>query len=232
MFKKILIINLIVISILSVLVLSIDRAATVMQEQSPLIRQQCLVIDPGHGGMDGGASSVYGTSESQLNLEISLRLRDLCHLLGIKTVMIREEDRSVHTAGESIAQKKVSDLQNRVKTVKSQGNPILVSIHQNYFPLEKYYGAQVFYSNTTESKNLANNLQSALVNNLNPNSKRKAKLASGIYLMEHINCPGILIECGFLSNNQEAQKLADPEYQKQLCVVIASTLSTYLNSKS
>lgn len=216
----------------SFLVFTVDRTATVMTEQQPVIRQKCLIIDPGHGGIDGGATSVTGQLESQLNLEISLRLRDLCHLLGIKTVMIREDDRSVHTAGESIAQKKLSDLKNRVGIVNRQDSGILVSIHQNYFTEGKYSGAQVFYANTRGSKDLAEKMQATLVKSLDPTSNRKIKKASGIYLMEHINCPGILIECGFISNYREAEDLAKPEYQKKLCAVIASVLTTHINAES
>ena len=116
--------------------------------------------------------------------------------------------------------------------IAAQNSPILVSIHQNYFTEGKYYGAQVFYAGTPTSKALAEQMQSALIRFLEPSSRRKIKKADGIYLMEHIQCPGILIECGFLSNYNDAQKLTDPAYQKKLCTVIAGTLSSYMNSES
>ena len=229
MIKKVLIMNFAVIVLLGILTLTISNTVTVLTESKPIVRHHCIVIDPGHGGVDGGATSVHGKLESQLNLEISLRLRDLCHLLGINTVMIRTGDRSIHSSGQSIAQKKISDLKNRVQIVNGIDKSILVSIHQNYFTNGKYHGAQVFYANDPESKDLAIAMQTSLVTNLNPESNRKAKKASGIYLMEHIKRPGILIECGFLSNDNEAKRLTSDVYQKKICIVIASVLSTYIN---
>ena len=130
----------------------------------------------------------------------------------------------------TIAAKKVSDLKERARIVRETEDALLVSIHQNYFPQEKYSGAQVFYSNSDESRNLAKNLQESLVKTLNPGSKRMAKKAEGVYLMEHIDCPGVLVECGFLSNYKEEELLRSPVYQKKLCAVIASAVSTFLNT--
>lgn len=207
-----------------------SRAVTVLSENAPIINRKVVVIDPGHGGVDGGATSVTGVLESQLNLEIALRLNDLMHLLGIDTVMIRQTDCSVYTEGETIAQKKVSDLKQRVRVVNNTPNATLVSIHQNLFVDEMYSGAQVFYAPTQGSQDLAKQMQTAFIHTINPESNRKSKKAESIYLMQHIHCPGILIECGFISNHQEEAKLRNPEYQKQLCAVIASVLSTFLNS--
>lgn len=207
-----------------------SRAVTVLSENAPIINRKVVVIDPGHGGVDGGATSVTGVLESQLNLEIALRLNDLMHLLGIDTVMIRQTDCSVYTEGETIAQKKVSDLKQRVRVVNNTPNATLVSIHQNLFVDEMYSGAQVFYAPTQGSQDLAKQMQTAFIHTINPESNRKSKKAESIYLMQHIHCPGILIECGFISNHQEEAKLRNPEYQKQLCAVIASVLSSFLNS--
>ena len=207
-----------------------SHAVTVWSENIPLGRSCRIIIDAGHGGVDGGATSVTGVLESQINLQIALRLEDLMHLLGYETVMIRREDISIHTQGETIAAKKVSDLKERARIVRETEDALLVSIHQNYFPQEKYSGAQVFYSNSDESRILAKNLQEALVKTLNPGSKRMAKKAEGVYLMEHIDCPGVLVECGFLSNYKEEELLRTPVYQKKLCAVIASAVSTFLNT--
>ena len=207
-----------------------EKAITVISESDTMDIRHCIVIDAGHGGMDGGALSCTGALESQINLEIALRLRDLSHLLGYETYMIRQTDTSVHTKGETIAQKKVSDLKERVRMVNAIDNSILLSIHQNHFPDSKYSGAQVFYSSNAESKILAQKLQDNFAATVNPGSKRKTKKASGIYLMEHIQGAGVLIECGFLSNYQEEAKLRTPEYQKQLCCVIISALSQFLGS--
>lgn len=189
-----------------------------------------VVIDAGHGGVDGGAVSCTGVYESQINLDIALRLEDLMHLLGIRTVMIRDTDRSVYTEGSTIAAKKVSDIKERVRIVNTTPNALFVSIHQNNFQDPRYRGAQVFYNSHPDSKALAENLQTALRKNLDPSNKRSIKKTSGVFLMEHINCAGVLIECGFLSNQQEEAILRDSEYQKSICCVIATTISQYLNT--
>lgn len=205
-----------------------SRAVTVLAENAPIKRQCRIVIDAGHGGIDGGATSCTGRPESFFNLEIALRLQDLLHFLGHETKMIRTEDISVYTKGDTIAQKKASDLKERVRIVKDTENALLLSIHQNIFPEEKYSGAQVFYADTPGSEALAVRLQEAFQKTVNPKSNRKSKPADKIYLMEHIPCTGVLIECGFLSNMREEALLRQPGYQKQLCCVIAATLSQYL----
>lgn len=209
-----------------------SKAVSVIAENTPIADRQCVVIDAGHGGIDGGATSCTGILESSLNLEISLRLDDLLHLLGIDTVMIRTTDCSVYTEGESIAAKKASDLRQRVKIVNETENAMLISIHQNYFTDSRYSGAQVFYCNNQESKFLAQQLQSCFVQTLNKGSNRQEKKSTGIYLMEHVNRTGILVECGFLSNPEEESRLRDDMYQKKLCCVIAAVTSQYLHSDS
>lgn len=206
-----------------------SRAVTVIAENAPIKGRTCIVLDPGHGGEDGGATSCTGVLESTYNLSISTRLNDLLHLLGYEAKMIRTTDTAVYTKGETIAQKKVSDLKERVRIVNETENALLLSIHQNQFPEGKYSGAQMFYAGTQGSQELAERLQSAFVSTINPGSKRKCKKSDGIYLMEHIGCTGVLIECGFLSNPGEEAKLRDGEYQKKLCCVIAATVSEYLS---
>lgn len=203
---------------------------TVISEGLPMERKHCIVIDPGHGGEDGGATSCTGRLESNYNLEISRRLDDLLHLLGYQTVMTRTSDVSIYTAGDTIARKKISDLKERVRIVNSTHNPLLISIHQNQFNDARYSGAQVFYANTDGSKELGEKLQSDLVSCLNPGSRRKCKPISGVYLMDHIRCTGVLVECGFLSNPQEEAMLRSGDYQKKLCCVIAAGLSQYLSN--
>jgi N-acetylmuramoyl-L-alanine amidase len=207
-----------------------SRAITVISENMPVERQHCIIIDAGHGGEDGGATSCTGKLESSFNLEISLRLNDLLHLLGYDTAMIRTSDVSIYTKGETIAQKKVSDLKERVRIANETENALLLSIHQNTYPESRYSGAQVFYANTAGSQQLAKELQSGFAATVNQGSNRKSKKADGIYLMEHISCTGILVECGFLSNPEEEARLRSAEYQKKICCVIASSVSTYLSN--
>lgn len=192
----------------------------------------CIVIDAGHGGEDGGAVSCTGVLESKINLEIAQKLNDLMQYLGYETRMIRSEDISIHTAGETIAARKASDLKERVRIINSVDRALLVSIHQNHFPEGKYSGAQVFYASNPESEELAKLLQTMLISTVNRGSNRNAKRASGIFLMENIKCNGVLIECGFLSNSQEEVKLQSPDYQNKLCCVFASVISNYLDRET
>lgn len=207
-----------------------SMAVTVISEELPFVRKHCIVIDPGHGGEDGGATSCTGCMESEYNLAISKKLDDLLHLLGYQTRMTRTSDVSIYTTGDTIARKKISDLKERVRIVNETPGAVFISIHQNQFSDSRYSGAQVFYAKTDGSKELGQKLQSELVTALNPGSNRKSKPISGVYLMENIQCTGVLIECGFLSNPQEEARLRDAEYQKKLCCVIGATLSQQLSN--
>lgn len=206
------------------------RVVSVLAQMVPPERENTIVIDPGHGGMDGGATSCTGKLESAYNLEIALRLNDLFHLLGHETMMTRTSDRSIETQGDTIAARKVSDLKERVRIVNETKNALLISIHQNTFSDSRYSGAQVFHGPAGESQVLAEGLQSAFCTTINPGSNRKCKKADSVYLMQHINSTGILVECGFLSNAEEEAKLSDPEYQRKLCCIIAATVSRFLHA--
>ena len=205
-----------------------DRTVTAMSMAEPIEGRVCVIIDAGHGMPDGGAVSCTGAYESEINLSIARRLNDLLRLLGYDTKMLRTTSDSVYTEGETIAQKKVSDLKHRVEEVNKTDNGILLSIHQNHYTDGRYSGAQMFYASTQGSQELAKALQEAFVTHLNPGSNRQIKKCQGIYLMEHIQTPGVLVECGFLSNPAEEVKLRDVDYQKKICCVIASALSNYL----
>lgn len=187
--------------------------------------RRVIIIDAGHGGPDGGTTGVAGTGEAELNLQIARRLERLLTLFGCDTVMTRKDSGSLATEGDTIRRKKQSDLRNRVEMVNAVPNGILVSIHQNHYPDGRYYGPQVFYSG--EAKSLAEMMQASLTHALAPGSRRAAKEARGIYLMEHIQCPGILVECGFLSNADEEQRLRSAEHQKRLAAVMAAILAGY-----
>ena len=209
-----------------------DKAVTVLAPAKLERPSTVYIIDPGHGGIDGGATSCTGILESQLNLEIALRLNDLMHLLGQHTIMIRTTDKSVYTSGTTIAAQKASDLKQRVRIVNETENGVLISIHQNIFSDGKYAGTQIFYSDDTESKVIAEKLQTNFMKFIDPSNNRKTKPAKGIYLMEHITQPGILIECGFLSNIEEEAKLRSPSYQMRMCAVIATTVSAHFTAEA
>lgn len=235
MSKKIPVKQILIVAVIPGLVILLallcSGTVTVWSEQAPTANRTTVIIDAGHGGPDGGAISCTGIPESHINLEISLRLNDLFHLLGIRTVMIRTEDQCIASQGNTIAQKKISDLKHRVKIVNEIPDSILVSIHQNYFTDSRYFGGQIFYAATEGSEELAKRLQTAFVNTLNPGSKRLAKPTRGVYLMDHIRRTGILVECGFLSNPAEEEQLRTETYQKKLCCVIAAETGKYITSR-
>lgn len=182
-----------------------------------------IVLDAGHGGADGGASGPDGTRECDLNLAITLKTDAVLGLLGEKTLLLRTTDTDLSSSdAKSISQKKVSDIRRRVELTNSQPGAILVSIHCNTYSQEKYHGAQVFY--TGGAKEFGETMQLALKNGVDPTNARMAKAVSpDVYLMNHIKVPGILVECGFLTNQEELTNLKDPDYQTRLAVTIAVT---------
>lgn len=230
--KKLLPFHCVVLAITLTSAVWLSRTATYVSQIAPVSTGVTVIIDPGHGLPDGGTTSCTGILESDLNLQVSLRLNDLFHLFGINTIMTRTGPDSVYTEGDTIARKKISDIRNRVNMINQTSNAVLLSIHQNHFYDSQYSGAQVFYAGNEESKQLAKKLQSDLVADLNPTSNRKEKKSSGVYLMEHIQCTGVLIECGFLSNQQEESLLRSEGYQKMLCAVIATSCHDYLNQQA
>jgi len=187
-----------------------------------------VIVDPGHGGVDGGAVSAEGVTESQLNLEIALRVNDLLRFLGQRTDMTRREDISIHdSSAATIRAKKSSDLKNRVALVNGTENAVLLSIHQNSLPSSTAtHGAQAFWNGQEGGETLAKALQEALNTCINTNRPKEAKpIGSGVYLMRNIAAPGILVECGFLSNGEEAALLQTPEHQRTLtCAMVAGLL--------
>lgn len=198
-------------------------------EMTPFAAHPVIVIDAGHGGLDGGTTGFAGTDESEVNLAIAKRLEALLALMGYETAMTRTSADSLATEGETIRAQKQSDLRSRVELVNGHASAVLVSIHQNHFPDPRYDGPQVFYAG--EAAELAKAMQSALTAALCPGSKRTAKTASGVYLMEHIRHPGLLVECGFLSNPAEEQRLASAYYQKRLAAVLAAVLARFADGQ-
>ena len=190
-----------------------------------------IVIDAGHGGEDGGAVSLSGTPESQINLSVACKLDEILTFYGIQTRMTRTQDISLHDSeATTLREKKVSDLRNRVGYIQSIQNPILVSIHQNSYQDSRYRGAQVFFSSTPGSDTLANQVQTTLNTSLNlQNTRKPQKIPDTVYLMNHIDCPAILVECGFLTNPEEEALLKQEHYQKKLSLCIASSLLTAQN---
>lgn len=203
----------------------IGKMASTLAGEAP----RTVVIDAGHGGEDGGATGKSGTIEKGINLAIAKDLQDLLLASGYRVVMTRTTDDDISDDLDTIRQRKTSDLHNRLKVVESQENCILVSIHQNKFPQSQYHGTQIFYSgNTAESKTLAESIRARVVDLLQNDNDRTTKAAtSSIYLLWNAKVPAVLVECGFLSNPEEEQRLQDSTYQKQMAFAICCGVLDY-----
>ncbi|MBQ9745886.1 MAG: N-acetylmuramoyl-L-alanine amidase [Clostridia bacterium] len=189
-----------------------------------------VIIDAGHGGRDGGASAEDGVLEKDLNLAVALRLRALLSTLDVNVVMTRETD--VMLADENSAHKKRDDLNARLAMAGKYENCIFVSIHMNKFPVEKYSGLQVYYSkNNEESRVLAETIQARASEFLQKGNARTVKAAdSSIYILHHIEVPAVLVECGFLSNPEEAALLQTEAYQNKLAAVIFAAVAEHIQN--
>lgn len=189
-----------------------------------------VVVDAGHGGEDGGATGVHGELEKDINLAIALELQRLLEQHQFQVVMVRDWDTDLADQNlPTVAQRKRSDLQQRLRLVEESGGCVLLSIHQNFFTESQYSGAQVFYSaNDPRSETLAEAIRASITETLQPENTRQNKVGKGVYLLEQCQVPAVLIECGFLSNPEEAAALADPDYQKQMAQAIYNGLVRYL----
>lgn len=197
----------------------------------PVINQNSrstLVLDAGHGGIDGGAISDSGLKESDINLQIALKTEALVRFLGIDTVMTRETDTD---NSDNKAYSEHDNLVQRVKLANSTQNAVLISIHQNKFPSAVVSGAEVMYSDNDDSKALGLITQDNLVALLDSSNRRVARPApKELLLTSSVECPTILVECGFMSNPQEVQKLASNDYQLKLAAILAGSYIQFLNN--
>lgn len=190
-----------------------------------------VVLDAGHGGEDGGASSADGILEKDINLAIALQLEEYLKLHHFDVIMIRDGDYSVGDQSlPTVSERKRSDTKRRLQAIEEAGECIFISIHQNHFSESKYDGAQVFYSgNREESAVLAEAIRKNIVGALQPENHRENKKAeSNIYLLDRCHVPAVLVECGFLSNPAEAAKLNQKAYQKDMAAAIYNGLIDYL----
>ncbi len=187
-----------------------------------------IVIDPGHGGPDPGKVGINQALEKDINLSISLKLKTLLESYYASVAITRSEDRSL--ADESASHAKQSDLTNRIKIINDARTDIAISIHQNSFQQESSHGAQVFYHTSSEQgKLLADSLQTALIS-VDPENHRCAKANDSYYLLKKSTCPLVIVECGFLSNQAEAEKLCTDAYQDALSNAIVSGIAAYFKT--
>lgn len=196
------------------------------------LKDSVIIIDAGHGGVDGGTVARDGTLEKDINLSIALKLNDILRINGIQTRLTRAEDISIHDAdARTIRQKKISDIHNRLKIIEETENCVFVSIHQNHYTQSKYHGTQVFYSgNHPNSSILADSIQRAVSALLQPENARETKKSgTQIYLLYHAQKPAVMVECGFLSNDSETEQLKTEKYQYQLAVSIYNGILNFFS---
>ena len=190
-----------------------------------------IVIDAGHGGADPGCVGVNGELEKDINLAIALNLRDILEFSGFAVITTRDTDISIHDAGiEGLRKQKLSDMENRKKIITEYPDSIFISIHQNQFTESQYFGAQMFYSTVNRDNFKFAQIMQEQFHRLDPENDRQAKLIDGeLYLFKNTPQPALLIECGFLSNQKDAARLNDSEFQKQVAFTIYSGLIEFIS---
>ena len=186
----------------------------------------CVVIDAGHGGDDPGKVGINGAQEKDINLQIALLVKTFLEQNGV--VMTREDEDGLYD--RSASNKKVQDMKNRIALIEETAPDIVVSIHQNSYPEEYVHGAQVFYyDGSSQGKELAEVLQRQLIERADPDNTRQVKANDSYYLLKKTSVPIVIVECGFLSNQAEAEKLCTPEYQERIAWAVHMGILEYLN---
>ncbi len=232
--RKLLFFSLFFASILLFAVQTIEAFGVVAFHADFFKKRGTVIIDAGHGGEDGGAVGINQALEKEINLAIALELEKNLKANHFEVLMTRDGDYSIGDQNlGTVAERKRSDTKQRVQIVKEAGkNCILVSIHQNHFSESKYHGAQMFYSkNHPQSAILAEAVRKNIVLSLQPENKRENKEGEGIYLLEHCMIPAVLVECGFLSNPEEAEKLCQKDYQEEMAAAIYNGLIDYFSEQ-
>lgn len=190
-----------------------------------------VVIDVGHGGKDPGKVGINGALEKDINLQIAAKLKQFLEESDVEVIMTREEDVGLYD--ENASNKKVQDMKRRVELIEEAAPLLIISIHQNSYHEEYVHGAQVFYyTGSEEGKELAEIIQQSLLNEADPENKRLAKANDSYYLLKKTSAPIVIVECGFLSNSEEAQKLTSDYYQEKLAWAIHLGVWQYINSQS
>lgn len=200
-----------------------------IQTQNAAKLTPTIIIDAGHGGFDGGAVAGDGTVEKDINLEISLKLAGILRINGFEVIMTRTEDTGTDSISGSVAARKKNDLNNRLLLMEKNPDAIYVSVHLNKFTTSAASGAQVFYTpNFKEAYDLSLLVQKSVVDRLQPENTREVKQGtSATYLLKNAKVPAIIVECGFLSNKSDLEKLKSEDYQSQMAFAIASGIMDF-----
>ncbi len=191
-----------------------------------------IVVDAGHGGIDGGAVSKSGLLEKEVSLQISLMLRDYLQEAGALVIMSRVTDTDLaDPSTKGIRNRKVQDLKRRTELVNEAGGDLFISLHLNAIPSPRWSGAQTFYNRSiSENERLAKFIQAEIRINLE-NTSRQAKPINNVYLLKQAKIPGALVEVGFLSNPNEAQMLNTEQYQQKIAASIYQGIMRYYTNE-
>ena len=212
------------LTVLSLVIVSVCNTPMSVKAAEPIV----IVIDPGHGGTDPGMIGVGGLEEKGINLSVSLLLRDTLEKSGYSVIMTREEDKGLYDS--SAANKKAQDMQRRIAMIREHAPVLSVSIHQNSYQDSGVHGPQVFYyEGSVEGKKLAEAVQNSLNQHLEVDRPREVKGNTSYYLLKRSSGPLVIVECGFLTNPEEAQKLQTKEYQQKVAGAVTEGIRTYLN---
>lgn len=217
-----------------VIVICFAANRTVAVSNFSQLSKPVIIIDAGHGGEDGGTQSESGILEKDINLSIAKKTEKILTRYGFTVVTVRDEDKLIYDdTAKTIREKKSSDLHNRMDIMKKYPGCIFLSIHQNHFSESKYSGAQVFYcEQKSESLILADSIQKSIVNSLQKENTRQIKpCTSSVYLIYNAVTTAVMVECGFLSNRYEAEKLSDNTYQYEMALAIAKGLVNFVQTK-
>lgn len=194
------------------------------------VTNRVIVIDAGHGTPDEGAESNNGVTEAEINLRIALKLQNLLEQSGAKVILTRSNETAIYDIDKkTLREKKVSDIHNRVKIGNESSADIFVSIHLNKIPQNQYWGWQCFYNQNEKSKILAENLQNNLNEAIQKENKRIAMRLDTVYIMKNVEIPISIVECGFLSNEEEEKRLQEDDYQNRLAWGIYNGIMDYFN---
>ena len=228
------IISIILTTVLFFTILTVDKTRNVSSDKLIITDAPTIIIDAGHGGEDGGAVVQNDIVEKDINLAIAQKTNELLSLFGFQTYMVRDSDKLIYdNDSKTQRQKKNSDLRNRLSLMNKFENCIYISIHQNKFEDVRVWGAQTFYSpNDENSPILAEFVQSSIISLIQPNNKRVIKkTGTNVFVIYNATKPAIMVECGFMSNNDELLKLKDNNYQNQMSFSISNGILNYYISE-
>ena len=216
--KKILMIVIGIFCFSAIMCTNIKQVEESVLTSSTPVTEKVVVLDAGHGKPDEGAQGVEGVTEEKTNLEIALKLQKLLEESGATVILTRSDENAIYDLDKTtLREMKVSDIKNRVKIGNESSADIFVSIHLNKIPQQQYDGWQTFYNvKSTEGQKLAVSIQNSLNTAIQKENNRVAKSIDNVYIVKHVEIPITIVECGFLSNPEEEQKLLNDEYQNRL----------------